>query len=234
MAALYIPYFAIRGKTVENILIYAETIKHLTRVLGITWTLRGAESLMENKSFIIIANHQTSVDIMGMFNIWHVIQSMTVIAKKELLYAGPFGIAAYLSGLIFIDRHSSKGKETMNQAMEVLKKNNTKLWIFPEGTRRNTGEIHNFKKGAFHTAIQYEIPIIPIVFSSYRHFLDDKNKKFDEGEIILTVLPTIKTKGLKLSDIDELMEKTKKEMTLVYKKISDEAAENLKQSKNKL
>jgi lysophosphatidate acyltransferase len=58
---------------------------------------------------------------------------MTVIAKKELLYAGTFGPAAYLAGLVFIDRNSSKGKEEMNKAMERLKKDNIKLWIFPEG-----------------------------------------------------------------------------------------------------
>jgi lysophosphatidate acyltransferase len=58
---------------------------------------------------------------------------MTVIAKKELLYAGPFGVAAYLAGLVFIDRSGAKGRETMNRAMQVLKENNTKLWIFPEG-----------------------------------------------------------------------------------------------------
>jgi len=58
---------------------------------------------------------------------------MTAIAKKELLYAGTFGTAAYLAGLVFIDRNSSKGKEQMNKAMEKLKKENIKLWIFPEG-----------------------------------------------------------------------------------------------------
>lgn len=62
---------------------------------------------------------------------------MTVIAKKELLYAGTFGPAAYLAGLVFIDRHSSKGKEAMNEAMAKLKKDNVKLWVFPEGTYIN-------------------------------------------------------------------------------------------------
>ncbi|KAL7026571.1 hypothetical protein ACKWTF_005078 [Chironomus riparius] len=155
---------------------------------------------------------------------------MTAIAKKELLYAGSFGPAAYLAGIVFIDRNSSKGREAMNKAMEKLKENSVKLWVFPEGTRRNTGEIHTFKKGAFHTAIQYQIPIVPIVYSSYRHFLDDKRKIFGEGEIVMNALPEISTKGLTAKDIDDLMEHTKQRMNIVYRKISEEVAANLKEN----
>lgn len=60
----------------------------------------------------------------------------TVVAKRELLYVWPFGICAWLCGLVFIDRYAAdKAKVTMNAAMEKLKKDNTKLWIFPEGLR---------------------------------------------------------------------------------------------------
>lgn len=59
-----------------------------------------------------------------------------------------------------------------------------KLWVFPEGTRRNTGDIHPFKKGAFHMAIQAQIPILPVVFSSY-YFLDSSKKYFDQGTFLI-------------------------------------------------
>lgn len=58
----------------------------------------------------------------------------TIVAKRELLYVGPFGIAAYLCGLVFIDRvNTDKSKNTLNEAMDQLKNNKTKLWVFPEG-----------------------------------------------------------------------------------------------------
>lgn len=67
-------------------------------------------------------------------DIWPVMNKTTVVAKRELLFVGPFGIAAYLSGLIFIDRvNGEKAKNTLNEAMEQLKQNKTKLWVFPEG-----------------------------------------------------------------------------------------------------
>lgn len=61
---------------------------------------------------------------------------MTVVAKRELLYVFPFGVCAWLCGLIFIDRYAAdKAKTAMNKAMERLKKSNVKLWIFPEGKK---------------------------------------------------------------------------------------------------
>jgi len=38
-----------------------------------------------------------------------------------------------------------------------------------------------FKKGAFHVAVSGQMPILPVVFSSY-HFLDHKKKTFNEGK----------------------------------------------------
>jgi lysophosphatidate acyltransferase len=60
----------------------------------------------------------------------------TVVAKRELLYVFPFGVCAWLCGLVFIDRYSAgKAKTAMSKAMERLKKTNVKLWVFPEGKK---------------------------------------------------------------------------------------------------
>lgn len=49
----------------------------------------------------------------------------TVLAKKELLYAGTFGIAAWLSGIIFVDRlNRDKSRETMNNTARMLHEKN--------------------------------------------------------------------------------------------------------------
>ena len=142
----------------------------------------------------------------------------TVVAKRELLYVWPFGVCAWLCGLVFIDRYSAdKAKTAMSNAMEKLKKDNIKLWVFPEGTRRNTGVIHEFKKGAFHVAIQAQVPVLPVVFSSYQTFLNDKLRILNSGEVIIEALPEISTVGMTYNDIEKLMEKTRHLMSEKFK-----------------
>jgi len=160
--------------------------------------------------------------------LWPIMIRTTVIAKRQLIYVGGFfGLAAYLAGLVFIDKGNFEAtKRQIRNAMEKLKKEHTKLWIFPEGTRHNDGAIHEFKKGAFHTAIEAQVPILPVVFSSYRTILNNKAKVFKRGEVIIEALPEISTKGLTSDDVDELMEQTRRLMIAHFSKITMEV-ENL-------
>jgi lysophosphatidate acyltransferase len=89
-----------------------------------------------------------------------------------------------------------------------------------EGTRRSEGKIHKFKHGAFNAAIHAQLPIIPIVYSSFNNFIDFENKTFRKGEISITILPEISTEGLKMENVTELMDKTRALMTEVYNKTS--------------
>ena len=60
--------------------------------------------------FIMVVNHQHSIDILFLFEIWPEIERATTLAKRALLYFGPFGLSAYLNGTTFIDR--SRGAES--------------------------------------------------------------------------------------------------------------------------
>lgn len=55
------------------------------------------------------------------------------------------------------------------------------MWVFPEGTRNNTGQIHAFKKGAFHAAISAQLPILPVVYTHF-YFLESEKCVFNPGE----------------------------------------------------
>ncbi|KAK5650581.1 hypothetical protein RI129_001610 [Pyrocoelia pectoralis] len=222
-----IPIMALKAGDVRNFLYAAFCCKPISSILGLRWILRGKEHLEVDRACIIVSNHQSSIDILGLFDIWQIMDKCTVVAKKELLYAGPFGIAAWLCGLIFIDRvHSHSARNSVNEAADIVKRKKTKLWVFPEGTRRNTGEIHSFKKGAFHMAISAQIPILPIVFTRY-YFLDSKQKRFDCGNIIMTTLAPISTEGMCVDDIDKLLETTRNAMIPVFHETNREVMESI-------
>lgn len=170
-----------------------------------------------------------------MFDIWPVMNKCTVVAKRELFYAWPFGLAAWLCGLIFINRMQSEAsRKQLTDASVDIKNKKIKLWIFPEGTRRNTGELHPFKKGAFHVAIEAQIPILPVVFSSYQTFLDDTNKHLNSGHIIIKTLPPIPTAGLTKFDLDQLMQHTYDVMNKEFQLTSKEVIEKLESSEQSM
>lgn len=147
---------------------------------------------------------------------------MTPIAKIEILLLGPFGWMSWLAGMITINRSKpSNSIAIVNNAFIQSKHENFKLLVFPEGTRHNTGQIHKFKKGAFMAAVQAKLPILPVVFSSYKTFLDSDNKIFNSSEITVTVMDEISTDELTAADVDELIDKTRVLMTLQFDQMSE-------------
>lgn len=155
---------------------------------------------------------------------------MTAIARMViLLFTGPFGIGAWLCGLVYINKDSKDGgKGTMNEAMEDLKRKKIKLVVFPEGYRNHSGEIVEFKKGAFHMAIQSQVPIVPVVFSSYKFFMRKSEKIFESGDVIIEALPEIPTKGLTSSDVSKLAEQTRNAMIEKYESLNREIENKLR------
>lgn len=63
----------------------------------------------------------------------------------------------------------------------------TKIWLFPEGTRnKDYTKLQPFKKGAFNIAVAAQVPIIPVVFSPY-YFINKEKYIFNKGEPPLTI-----------------------------------------------
>ncbi|XP_074113973.1 1-acyl-sn-glycerol-3-phosphate acyltransferase alpha-like [Cotesia typhae] len=216
---LLIPILLIRPGDVRNCVIVARACSYINRILGVTWEVRNKENLRNKKACIIVANHQSALDILGLHQIWPLISKGTVVAKKELFYlTGPIGIVFWLCGVICVNRRNAdKARSDLNAVARRLKEDDTKLVIFPEGTRRNNGKVNPFRKGAFHMAVNTNLDIMPVVFSS-QYFLETK-KRFESGKVIITALPAISTDG---ASVDEVMDKTFRVMHETFQASSSE------------
>ena len=105
---LLLPYMALRPGNPENMTLAAHIMRPVSKLLGIRWHLVGAETLKSQKSCVVVVNHQHSIDLLGLFEMWPLLGKCRALAKKELLFTGPFGMAALLGGTIFIDRANQK------------------------------------------------------------------------------------------------------------------------------
>uniref|UniRef100_A0A8B9QI32 1-acyl-sn-glycerol-3-phosphate acyltransferase n=1 Tax=Apteryx owenii TaxID=8824 RepID=A0A8B9QI32_APTOW len=203
MATLLSPYAALRGRTVENMKILRAAILPLKRFFGIKMQVWGSEHLNIKEPYVMVCNHQASLDLMGMVEIMP--DRCVPIAKKELMYMGTVGWACWLSGIIFINRQKT------GDAIDVITQT-LRVWIFPEGTRNQGKSMLPFKRGAFHLAVQAQVPIIPIVISPYWNFFSSKDKKFIPGTCTIRILPRIETQGLSPKDVPDLTETVRKAM----------------------
>lgn len=146
---------------------------------------------------------------------------VTFLGKRKLLYrGGGYALASWLCGMIFIDERSKGQSHVLVTELEKLKLRKVKLWMHPEGTRSDT--LKKFRTGAFFAAIKSQVPIVPLVISSYKNILDAEKTYFEQGEVIITALPEIPTKGLTMDDINELVATTRMMMIEVFNEISEE------------
>ncbi|XP_026103642.1 1-acyl-sn-glycerol-3-phosphate acyltransferase alpha-like [Carassius auratus] len=200
-------------------------VRHVKYFLGLRFQVSGWEHLQTDGPYVIISNHQSSLDVLGMMEILP--DRCTMIAKKELVWAGTVGMVCWLGGIVFINRQKTRdAKNVMSDAAKTMLADQIRLWVFPEGTRNQNGGLLPFKKGAFHLAIQAQVPIIPIVFSSYSNFYLRKEKEFKSGTITLKVLPKIETKGLTADDVTTLSEKSFSVMHSAFMEISSQTTQS--------
>ncbi|XP_072176942.1 1-acyl-sn-glycerol-3-phosphate acyltransferase alpha-like [Diadema setosum] len=195
-------------------------------LFGISVTARGLENYPKG-SFVIVCNHQSSLDCIGVMEIWP--ERCVILMKKILKYAGPFGLGAVLAGTIFVDRSNQKSaKETLKHAVETIHRKNYRILVFPEGTRKLSSKANltdpmlPFKKGAFNLAVLAQVPIVPVVFSSQKHIVDFKSHTFTSGHYTAKVLPPVSTEGLTLDDVQELSDKVRDQMIDTFRQLEED------------
>lgn len=188
-------------------------------LLGLKTTVAGLENLPRGTSCIYIANHQHNLDL---FVLGSMVQPGTVtIGKTSLKYIPFFGQLFWLSGNLFIDRgNNEKAMQTMQKAKQLIREKKLSVWVFPEGTRNKGHNLLPFKKGAFLTAMELGLPIVPICASSYPRNI--QLNRLNAGEVHIEVLPAISLDGLGKNDLPMLMQTCHQQMQDTIRRLDAE------------
>ncbi|KAL1606254.1 hypothetical protein SLS60_003656 [Paraconiothyrium brasiliense] len=197
---------------------------------GVTFkvTNSGGEEALLTRPAVLLGNHQrktpgkkrtpelTSYSELDVLMLGCTFPKYTsVTAKKSLKWAPILGWFMALSKTVFIDRaNRTTARAAFDSAANTMRTERQNVFIFPEGTRSyaEQPELLPFKKGAFHLAIQAQVPIIAIVVANYSHVLNVKKREFHPGVIDVSVLPPISTKGMTAENVDALMKRTRDAM----------------------
>ena len=154
---------------------------------------RGGLDTAATRTFVVMSNHQSHYDVPVLYYVLG--GRMRMVAKKELFSLPLFGRAIRDAGMIEVDRGN---RERAIASLATAKKQleaGTHIWIAPEGTRSESGELLAFKKGGFLLALDMEAPILPITIQGTRDVLPSHGKRSRRGvEVHVTIHPPIETK----------------------------------------
>jgi 1-acyl-sn-glycerol-3-phosphate acyltransferase len=173
-------------------------------LMGVKFKVYNRELIEQVKPAVIVCNHQNNLDMFyGAMLCPH---RMAILGKTSIIFVPFFGLYFWLAGNLFIDKKNSrKSKDTMKQVTEKIKEKRLSVWVMPEGTRSRGRGLLPFKRGAFITAIDAGVPILPLVVSDTETGID--LSRFKAGHVIAKALPAISTEGMTRADSKELAER---------------------------
>lgn len=130
--------------------------------------IKGKEHIDRKKLYVMVANHQSMVDIMV---ICHLFIPFKWVSKKELFRVPFVGWMLYLNNYIGISRGSRESAQKMiTDCSEVIYGGHS-VALFPEGTRSVDGRLRKFKEGAFKIAKNTGTDILPMVITGVQQAL---------------------------------------------------------------
>ena len=164
-------------------------------ISGIKLEVSGLENFAKDKTYVFVSNHSSQYDIVVLQKI--IPNRMAMIFKKELAKIPFFGWQLAMGPYVMIDRENyEKAMKSIEEAKEKMKKQNISIVVFAEGTRSKTGEIQQFKRGAFRLATQVGYPIIPTTIVGSNKIMPKGTYKLKRGTIKVHFDQPIQAEGI--------------------------------------
>jgi 1-acyl-sn-glycerol-3-phosphate acyltransferase len=136
------------------------------------------------KPAIIIANHQSHIDLMLMM----LLHPKVLILTNRKNYTHFF----YGKALQYADFiPSDMGYEDILGELQELIHDGYSFMIFPEGHRNDDGKIKRFHQGAFYLAEKLQVDILPIIIHGQNQLLKKSEFFLKRGSINTKFLPRI-------------------------------------------
>ena len=122
-------------------------------------TIEGREKIRRDEAYVMVANHLSLLDILVIFRLF---SHFKWVSKVENFRVPCIGWNMSLNRYIRLKRGDRDSAiEMMNACEKTLGEGNS-IMMFPEGTRSPTGQMREFKPGAFEIAVRTGRPILAI------------------------------------------------------------------------
>jgi 1-acyl-sn-glycerol-3-phosphate acyltransferase len=122
--------------------------------------VEGREKIRPGVAYVMVANHQSLLDILVMFRLF---AHFKWVSKIENFRVPFIGWNMVLNGYVKLRRGNTQSIGEMMSACSRLLDEGNSIMMFPEGTRSPDGKLRAFKHGAFTLAQGSGCPILPIL-----------------------------------------------------------------------
>jgi 1-acyl-sn-glycerol-3-phosphate acyltransferase len=120
----------------------------------------GTRHVVAGQAYVVVSNHESNLDPFAIM--WGLPELVIrFVIKRQLARIPLFGQALERSGNVIVER---QGRGDMRRVQEALAHRDPRvsLLFFAEGTRAKDGRLQPFKKGAFASAIDTGLPVLPV------------------------------------------------------------------------
>jgi putative phosphoserine phosphatase / 1-acylglycerol-3-phosphate O-acyltransferase len=169
--------------------------------IGIDLNVIGEENLTAKRPAVFLFNHRNQADpfIAGRL----ISDNFTSVGKKELEKDPLMGTIGKVLDAAFIDRDDPKAAVESLHKIEELARKGISVLIAPEGTRLDTTEVGQFKKGPFRIAMAAGVPLVPIVIRNAEVIAERNSSTFNAGTVDVAVFPPIPVDDWTTENLDE-------------------------------
>ncbi|MFT5354072.1 MAG: 1-acyl-sn-glycerol-3-phosphate acyltransferase [Polyangiales bacterium] len=179
--------------------------KNTVRISGVDLEISGLEHIDPRRTYVVMSNHQSNYDIVAIYHAFP--STLRMVAKQEMRKLPLMGSAMEAAEFIFVDRsNNTAARRALDSAKERIH-SGVNVWIAPEGTRSESGEVGPFKKGGFMLAISAGVAILPCTVDGTRDVMPIKAASIHLGKKAkIQFHPPIETSDYGLDGRDRLME----------------------------
>ena len=161
--------------------------------------VHGQERVRPGQAYIIVVNHESNWDTPAMLAALR-FMDFRFIAKNEIMRLPIIGHGLRLTGSVRVVRSQTVADvQRINEAMDQ-RIPGMSILFFAEGSRQRDGAFRAFKMGAFATALNYGLPVLPVGIAG-THAIWPKGKlRLRRGPLAVEIGEPIPVQGLDYED----------------------------------
>jgi uncharacterized protein len=178
------PLFRKTGRRIFNFMVSKTTWAQLYVMINLKKRILRDEKTDFSKPAILVANHQSVIDILAMI----MLNPRIILMTNHWVWNSPlFGYIVRMAGYYPIMEGAEPGIDALRERI----RDGYSIAVFPEGTRSKDGTIGRFHKGAFYLAEQLSLDIIPVVLHGTGDCITKGSFSVNDTTITVRILPRI-------------------------------------------